>query len=467
MVHSAHSFAKGGDAEDDQPGRLAALLGALSLATDLGAGNPAESSLRTAVLAARLGSALGLADQALRDVYYTALLRYLGCSGFAHEEAAINDGDDLAYLAMLQGADPARLAETIALALRGLAKGKPLGARARALKRFLSDPKGYAKLARAHCDQAVALAGKLDVGPPVVAALGEMYERFDGRGAPRGLRGAQISAPARILALAQAVEVHGRVGGLHAVLEVARERRGTQFDPAIVDPFIAQATDLLEVVTAPSSWQAFLDAEPLPYRVLNVDRLDDVALAFARYVDLKSPFTLGHSIGVARLAAAAASRAGLSPTDAKRLERAALLHDLGRVSVPNGIWDKPGPLDDAERERIRLHAYHGERILRQAPALAPLASIAGGHHERIDGSGYHRGVGGAALDPAARLLAACDVYQAMTEARPWRAPWRPTRQRARSLRWQPRAPSTAERSRPCSARRATSPRASAKPGPLD
>src|ERR1700690_1052339 len=176
MVRSAHSSSSTSDAPRDEPTRLAALLGALSLATDLGAGNPAESALRTALLAVRVGGALGLGGGALGDVYYAALLRYLGCSGFAHEEAALNGGDDLAYLTMFQGSDPARVAEVIALGLRGLAKGKSLGVRARAVTRFLSDPKGYAKLARAHCDQAVALAGRLDVGPAVVRALGEMYE---------------------------------------------------------------------------------------------------------------------------------------------------------------------------------------------------------------------------------------------------------------------------------------------------
>ncbi len=421
MVRSAHSSSSTSDAPGDEPTRLAALLGALSLATDLGAGNPAESALRTALLAVHIGGALGLEGEALSDVYYAALLRYLGCSGFAHEEAALNGGDDLAYLAIFQGTDPARVAEAIALALRGLAKGRPLGVRARAVKRFLSDPKGYAKLAQAHCDQAVVLAGHLDVGPAVVAALGEMYERFDGRGAPRGLVGKQTSLPARILVLAQAVEVHGRVGGPGAALAVARERRGTQFDPQIADVFAARAKELWEVANSPSVWGAFLEAEPAPRRTLNPARLDEVALAFARYVDLKSPFTLGHSTGVALLAADAALRAGLSQAESKRLERAALLHDLGRVSVPNGIWDKPGPLDDAEREQVRLHAYHVDRILRQAPVLAPVAALAASHHERLDGSGYHRGVGGGALDLAARLLAACDVYHAMTEARPWRA----------------------------------------------
>jgi HD-GYP domain-containing protein (c-di-GMP phosphodiesterase class II) len=414
MVRSAHFAFPEGD-------RLAPVLGALSLATDLGVGNPAESALRTAVIATRLGGKLGLAGRELADVYYTALLRYLGCSGFAHEAAAASGGDDLAYNTTFQGTDPARVAEIIGLAVRELARDQPLHVRAHAIVRFLSRPKSYAELARAHCDQATALAAELAVGPAVVAALGEMYERFDGRGAPRALAGDAIALPARVLALAQALEVHARVAGPAAALAVACERRGAQFDPTIVDALLAGEREILDVAAAPSAWQLFLDAEPTPHRRLDEPRLDAIALAFARYVDLKSPFTLGHSTGVARLADEAARVAGLPAEGARRLRHAALLHDLGRVSVPNGIWDKPGPLDAAERERVRQHAYQGERVLAQAPGLAPVAALVASHHERLDGGGYHRGVGGAALPLEARLLAACDVYHALTEARAHRA----------------------------------------------
>ncbi|MDB4979534.1 MAG: transcriptional regulator, LuxR family, partial [Myxococcales bacterium] len=381
MVRSAHFV-------PENPTRLAPLLGALSLATDLGAGNPTESALRTTLLATRVARGLGVTGPALTDVYYTALLRYLGCSGYAHEEAALGAGDDLAFLATYQAADVTDGRAFLGLTFGKLARGKSLPARVGAIAQVLTHPRGYTDLARAHCDQAVALGKHLDVGPAVATALGEMYERHDGRGAPHGLAGARLSLPARLLSLAQALEVHGRVGGPHAAVAVARARRGTSFDPELVDAFLAHAPEILESVVAPSVWDAFLDAEPHPHRVLEDERVDDIALAFGRFVDLKSPFTLGHSTGVARLATLAAARAGTSETHTRRLARAALLHDLGRLSVPNGIWDKPGPLNHAERERVRLHAYHSERILAQAPALASLAALVAGHHERLDGSGY-------------------------------------------------------------------------------
>jgi len=434
MVRSAHS-----SSASDAPGtaagggtRLAPLLGALSLATDLGVGLPPESALRIAVCAARVAEALGLDAPARADVYYAALLRYLGCTGYAHEEAAFSGGDDLSLTPALELADPVDLRQVAGAAARKLARGQPLGVRAGAVIRFLSDPRGYAKLARAHCDQAVALADQLGVGPAVARALGEMYERHDGRGKPAGLAGAQISLPARVLVLAQVVETHLRLAGPTATLAVVRARGGQQLDPEVAAAFLDGARAIVDELAAPSVWDVFLAAEPAPARVLAPASLDDVALAFARYVDLKSPFTLGHSTGVAELAVGAAATAGLGAPEAALLRRAAWLHDLGRASVPNGIWDKPGPLNAAERERVRLHAYHGERVLSQAPELAALAALVGRHHERADGSGYHRGISGAGLARAAQILAACDVYRGMTEARAHR-PARTTEEAAAAL----------------------------------
>ncbi len=403
------------------PHRLAELLGALSIATDLGAGVPPEAALRTTFVATRLGAAVGLGGEALADVYYTAVLRYLGCTGFAHEEALAGAGDDLALLATYEAADPARVTEIIALTVKRLGAGRPVTARIGAVAKVLADPHFYSKLARAHCDQAAALASALGMTPAVRAALGEMYERFDGKGAPRGLSGDGIVLPGRILALAQTIEIHRRTSGPSAATAVVKARRGGQFDPALADVFLARPKEFLGPLGAASVWDEYLAIEPHPHRALPADDLGGLAAAFGAYVDLKSPFMLGHSAGVARLAAEAARRAAWPPEEIERVRLSALLHDLGRVSVPNGIWDKPGPLNVAERERVRMHAHHGERILERAPALAPLAAVVGRHHERLDGGGYHRGLGAAGLDRCARLLAACDVHQALTETRAWRA----------------------------------------------
>jgi putative nucleotidyltransferase with HDIG domain len=418
MVRTAHSSDAEGAAAAE--GRLAALLGALWLAADLGVGLPAQSALRMALVAARLGQALGLPDNQRADLYYTSLLRYLGCSGFAHEQAAVTAGDDRSLLPALELCDTTRPVEVAAAAVRKLGRGRPVRSRVGAVARFLSDPRGYEKVARAHCDQAVTLARGLSLAAPVITSLGQVYERYDGRGAPRGLAGEEIALPARVTTLAQVVEAFFRAGGIEAASDVVRKRRGAQLDPRLADALLAEARTILAPLSAPSVWEEFLAAEPPPARPFSPAGLDATAEAFAAYVDLKSSFTLGHSTGVARLAEAAAAEAALPAAEATALRRAALLHDLGRAAVPNGIWDKPGALDDAEREQVRMHVHHAERVLRQSPALAPLAALVAHHHERLDGSGYHRGVGAAGLDRGARLLAACDVYHALTEPRPWR-----------------------------------------------
>jgi putative nucleotidyltransferase with HDIG domain len=267
----------------------------------------------------------------------------------------------------------------------------------------------------------VGLARAFGLGDGVAAALGEIYERWDGRGAPHHRKGDGISLAARVVHVAGVVEVLHRVAGPRAAVDAVRARIGRALDPAVSDAFLSSAAEVLARVESPSVWDDYLGCEPEPGLSLDPAQLDDAALSFARYVDLKCPFTLGHSTGVAALAAAAAGELGLDADACARLRRAGWLHDLGRVSVPNGIWEKPGALNASERDRVEQHARHGERILSRCPALADIAAVVGRHHERVDGSGYPRGVGGAAMDASARVLAAADVMQAVGAERPWRA----------------------------------------------
>jgi HD-GYP domain-containing protein (c-di-GMP phosphodiesterase class II)/DNA-binding CsgD family transcriptional regulator len=261
------------------------------------------------------------------------------------------------------------------------------------------------------------------VGEDCLLALGQMYERWDGRGHPHGLRGAQIALPARVLHLANALEIHLRLQGRAGALAMAAARRGSHFDPDLVDTVLAQGTGaaLLAEAENPSVWDAFLAAEPAPPLPPPAAGPRALALAFAQYVDLKSPFTLGHSVGVGHLCRAAAEAAGFDAAAIDTLALAGLLHDLGRVSVPNGLWDKPTPWTEAERDRAQQHSQQTERILRAFAPWRSLADLAAGHHERLDVSGYHRRLPAVALSPAMRLLAAADVFQALTEARAHRA----------------------------------------------
>jgi HD-GYP domain-containing protein (c-di-GMP phosphodiesterase class II) len=271
-----------------------------------------------------------------------------------------------------------------------------------------------------HSEIAQSLARQLGLGETVCAAVGASYERWDGKGWPGQLAGGQIPLPARVIQLAEYVEVAHRVGGAGAAVALARKRAGSQFDPDLAAILCTHAGELLSDLDAIRTWQVVVDAEPALGVQLVGDDIDAALLAIADFVDLKSPYMLGHARAVAGLAADAASRLGLSDADVRTLRRAGLVHALGRLGVSNSIWDKSGPLGPGEWERVRMYPYLTERMLHQSAALAALGEIAVQHRERLDGSGYPRGLSGAAISPAARILAAADAYQSMREARPHR-----------------------------------------------
>jgi HD-GYP domain-containing protein (c-di-GMP phosphodiesterase class II) len=370
----------------DEP-RLAELVGALSLTTDLAAGCALESALRACVVATELGRALGIDDEMLNDVYYTSLLRGLGASAYAHEAA---------------------------------------GRRGGALTWRLLHPHELDELATAHADLATQLGARLGMREGIVTALGQLHERWDGKGQPRRLRADAIAKAARFAHLAWETVAQLELGGPEAALAHAAAERGRAFDPALADALARHAHAILPPLLGSSAWEAFLVAEPRPPRTVAHHAVVEIAHAFACFVDLKSPFTLGHSTGVAHLAETAARVAGLSPDETARLRLAALLHDVGSTAVPNSVSDKPGPLTATEWRRVREHAVQTERILERSPQLAPFAAIASADHERADGSGYPRGTASGRVDRPARLLAVADAYVAMTQPRAWRPARSPT-----------------------------------------
>jgi HD-GYP domain-containing protein (c-di-GMP phosphodiesterase class II) len=386
--------------------RIGELLGALSLATDLAIGCPLETTLRTCVLATQIARRLGIAD--VTSVRRVALLRHLGCTGYAYETARVAAGDDQDVLRAFAGVDDG-VAAVAGRALTRLAREETLGKRLGAIVGVLSHPGARAELVSAQCAQAIALALDLRMSPGVVRALGQIYERYDGRGLPNGVAGEEIELSARVVHVAELVEIHHRTGGRESTIGELRRRRGKHVAADIADVFLADPDCYWDVLESPSVWDLFVDDDDADAPGVEVI---DLAIAFGRFADLKSPSMLGHSTNVAALAAAAADDG-----DVTRVRIAGLLHDLGMVSVPNGIWEKRGPLNAAEWERVRLHAYYTERILTRTPALGSVASLAGAHHERLDGSGYHRGAHAPGLDRAARLIAVADAYQAMHSRR--------------------------------------------------
>jgi HD-GYP domain-containing protein (c-di-GMP phosphodiesterase class II) len=400
--------------------RLAELVAVVSFGTDLGLGQPMEHVLRQCLIALRIADRLALPEQERAVLYYTALLEYAGCHVDAHEQARWL-GDDLVAKADARLTDFDGGRRDVAYLLGHLGAGRPPLERLRLGLAFLSGPgrRAVDEMFRNHWLATESLASAFDLGRPVLDSLAQTFERWDGKGLLR-TRGADCPLTARIAILVDVVEVYHRAGGVEAAVTAARERGGTQFDPDLVALFADEAPSLLEDLDSINAWDAVVNAEPALHRRVPPGRVDAMFEAVADFVDLKSPFTLGHSRRVAQLAAAAAGQHGSSGAGALRLRRAGLLHDLGRLGVPNTIWDKPAALTVGERERVRLAPYLTERMLSASPVLAPLATVAGRHQERLDGSGYPRALRGEALSSDARLLAAADVYAALTEPRPHR-----------------------------------------------
>jgi HD-GYP domain-containing protein (c-di-GMP phosphodiesterase class II) len=395
--------------------RLAELVATLSLGTDLGLGQPMEHVIRLTLIALRMSERLGFDEVARAVVYYSGLLAWVACHTDAYEQAKWF-GDDIAVKA--DGWQDADHGPRFFLSHFGA--GKPLFERVRLGVAFVAAAqRGDLIDLRNHWLAAKALTVHLGLGDDVCQSIKESFERWDGKG-PGGAKGEEIRLISRLLHLADVVAVFHRTGGMVAAVAIAKERRGTQFDPALVDLFCREASVLLSDLDAGTNWDTVIAAEPQLALLVSDEKFDDILEAIADFVDLKSPYTIGHSRGVANLAADAARIYGLPNDVAVTIRRAGLVHDLGRLGVSNAIWDKRGSLTQAEIERVRLHPYLSERMLAFSPALAPLGAIAVQHHERLDGSGYPRGLSGEAITTAGRILAAADAYHAMTELRPHR-----------------------------------------------
>ncbi|MGZ4205503.1 MAG: HD domain-containing phosphohydrolase [Actinomycetota bacterium] len=397
--------------------RLAELLAVLSLGVDLGLGQPMEHVLRQCLIALRLAERIGMDESERQDVYYISLLAWVGCHVDAFEQAKWF-GDDMVLkhdYRLIDGAGRAFM-------LRHVGTGKPLFERARVGLAFMGKAGRQAAedMLANHCLAADDLAERLRLSRAVRDSLAQAFERWDGKGSPGRASGERVLIPSRLVTLADIVVVYHRAGGLDAAVSVARERSGTQFDPALVELFCREASGVCADIDSATTWEDVISAEPGLQVVLSEEESDAALEAIANFTDLKSPYTLGHSRAVADLAAAAAQTFGLSNDETETVRRAALLNDLGRLGISNAIWDKKTALTPSELERIRFHPYLTERMLASSAALAPLGAIAIQHHERLDGSGYPRGVKGDSITPAGRILAAADTYHAKLEPRPHR-----------------------------------------------
>jgi HD-GYP domain-containing protein (c-di-GMP phosphodiesterase class II) len=400
--------------------RLADLLAGLSLVSDLGLGLPPESAMRSCLIGATLAREIDLAETEVADVFYTSLLQHIGCTGYAHETYLVWIDDIAANRAARKTnfADPRDLFRVL---LPMLTHGMDAAQRARIAARFVTKGPGFAKrFTTATCEVATQTARRLGLSDGVQRGLHEVFEWWNGKGAPQGLESEDIALTGRVAHVAGVAAENDALGGPEFAVDAVKRRANTILDPAIADAFVTRAGELLGAATLGDPRERLLEAEPEPARIISEARLPEVAAIFGDIADLKTPFTHGHSAGVARLARAAGEKLKLDSKTLPELHVASLLHDLGRIGIPDVVWEKPGKLTTADWEQIRLHPYHSERILSCSRVLQPMALIAGMHHERMDGSGYHRGCKAAQIPVAARVLAAADALQSMTQARPHR-----------------------------------------------
>jgi HD-GYP domain-containing protein (c-di-GMP phosphodiesterase class II) len=406
--------------------RSAELVATLCLATDLGMGFPFEHGLHTTLLAMRLGDRLGVDHSTASQTYYASLLSHAGCTADAHVMADVFGGSLLTHF------NPAMYGSRREV-MGGLIRALPppeTNASTRAMEVARRLPKmalGQRRHLVATCEVAQMLGERVGGPAEVTPLLAHLFERWDGRGPLGRARGDEIPLPMRIVAVATDAAFQRLLGDVEHVARVIGERAGHAFDPEIAACLVEGAGEILALDGARSAWEETLAREPKPTRALEDEAVDRALASIGSFADLVSPFLSGHSAGVAELAGAAAHRCRMDEASVATIRRAAYVHDLGRVAAHPRIWQKPGPLSADEWEQVRLHPYSTERVLSRSPFLSALAPVARAHHERLDGSGYHRGAAGPELAPSARVLAAADAYHAMTESRPHRERLEPER----------------------------------------
>jgi HD-GYP domain-containing protein (c-di-GMP phosphodiesterase class II)/DNA-binding CsgD family transcriptional regulator len=409
----------------EPPLRLGELVATLALAQDNAFGQPLESQLRSCLFATWICEAAGFDDQVRETAYWVALLRYIGCTGHAHEVATVF-GDEIAIRAQTLVHDAANPAEVMGDVMEFATRGRDPEEREEIVRMIQETAREWAvHNFSSGCEVADMLVERLDFGPGVREALAHTFERWNGAGYPDHVEGEAIPLPMRVVHLSHDMEAIGRLFSPDHALELARDRRDRTYDPALVDVFVEHGSDWFDRLGAIEPWDAVLALEPEPHRVLAGAELDDALTVVADFIDLKSPYMGGHSRRCAVLVAEAARVLGLDDEAVTKLRHAALVHDFGTTVVPNSIWDKPGPLTRTEFDRVELHPLLTEQMLRRSPGLAALNPVASTHHEKCDGSGYHKRTqaDGDALE--ACLLAATEVYVGMTAERADRPPFSP------------------------------------------
>jgi putative nucleotidyltransferase with HDIG domain len=408
------------------PMRLSEAIGMLSYALDLTEGQPPGHCIRCCWIGLHIGRRLGLDTGRLSDLYYTLLLKDAGCSSNAARLWQLYGGDDRLVKHDYKTVDSQSLLQLGQFVLHHSGPGEALRSRVQRVIQMVRHGDELAtELIQTRCERGADIVRRIGFSDAVASGVYCLDEHWNGKGRSGGLRGDAIPLNARVALLAQVLDVFHTVGGPKAARDEARRRSGTWFDPTLVDALEAVASE-------PRFWEALgqdgLDArvaalEPVAHAVMiDEERLDIIAEAFADIIDAKSSFTGGHSRRVTRYADAVAEQLGLSASRRRWLRRGALLHDIGKLGVSSGILDKPGRLDAAELAAMQRHAVLSEEILLRLSVFRDLAPMAAAHHERLDGKGYPKGIGGDAIALETRIITVADIFDALTAGRPYRGP---------------------------------------------
>ena len=404
--------------------RLSEVIGALSVALDLTEGQPRGHAARSCLIGMRIARQIGLPESDLRALYFALLLKDLGCSSNASKMCYLFGADDRTVKRDVKTIDWTKAGANFKFAMSHAApSASPLQKSMQMLVMAKAGPKGAKQLVKTRCERGADIARLLAFPEETAEAITYLDEHWNGKGHPYGLRGEEIPLSSRVLGLAQTVEVFNSEFGKAQAIDVAKQRYGTWFDPQLVEALTAIENDseFWESLSIEKYERALIACEPADtVTFADEDDLDRIALAFARVVDAKSPWTYRHSEEVARISMGISEAMGLSDELVRDIGRAALLHDIGKLGVSNLILDKPGRPTEEEFVQIRKHPDYSKQILDKVSIFRDLSDVAAAHHERLDGTGYHRQIPGMKLSLESRILAVADICEALSAKRPYR-----------------------------------------------
>jgi len=405
--------------------RMSDLISALSYALDLTEGQPMGHAVKCCLLSMRLADILNLSMQQKSDLYYATLLKDAGCSSNAARMYEILGGDERKAKQEVKSTDWTKVSfEGLEYLLRNVMPGRSRLERVFAIASVATNRDAQTReLINLRCDRGAQIAKKIGFSESITTAIYSLDEHWNGKGFPAGRKSQDIPLFSRIMNLCQTLEMFVTLNGVSDGFQVLRDRSGTWFDPELVRAVteLEKDAELWKLIEQDRVREAVMEMEPINVSLYADEaKLDNVCEAFANVIDIKSPYTHSHSRGVTSIAVAICQRLALPEEQVTLVRRAALLHDIGKLSVPNNILDKPGKLTAAEWETVRLHPYYTQRILERIRGFQDLAFLASSHHERLDGSGYFRNLRATQISPGARAIAVADVYDALSSKRPYR-----------------------------------------------